>query len=337
MKPFIFLTLLFFIFTPFLFFAQVKQVEYARAIKGNGSDCPTKYKGSFLDVGRGECWSCPAGYGRTLEAVDSEKACSKGVFGPFKQATKKGKPGCDSNSFPHGNTCYSCPDGFERTLSKIDGDKACEKNLFPCKGSVMSNGSFDRTEMYTYQILFYCTAELRDKKTLLIGLGNNKERVDYYYDEAKPNGCSTPKWVDPTGEKYIVNGDNDNWQAACNVHDWMYSTLPPKGKESEWKAYADRALKINAASICQQIWAAGSPGLGGCFDGAKNMHNWLRNAEGAITSMSQEAYDSGQNKAKENEIRLELDEYNKIINYINANDVPTFFTSWNPNGTVLID
>lgn len=45
--------------------------------KGTGAlktDCP---KGQFYDIAHARCYSCPKGYGRTGNAVTSDKACSR--------------------------------------------------------------------------------------------------------------------------------------------------------------------------------------------------------------------------------------------------------------------
>jgi hypothetical protein len=47
-----------------------KPAEFTSAALGK---CP---KGSFFDIGKWQCWSCPAGFSRSLAAVDSDRACS---------------------------------------------------------------------------------------------------------------------------------------------------------------------------------------------------------------------------------------------------------------------
>jgi hypothetical protein len=86
--------------------------------------------GSFGDPRNGgECWSCPAGYGRTLDPVTADRACSKTIFGPFSQASFKGKIGqCTGSSFGDpidGGTCWTCPAGYRRTLYAVTADNAC--------------------------------------------------------------------------------------------------------------------------------------------------------------------------------------------------------------------
>jgi hypothetical protein len=77
----------------------------------------------------GECWACPAGFGRTLDPVTAGTACSKGIFGPFSVATFGNKIGqCTGGAFGDpidGGTCWTCPAGFRRTLNSVKSDGAC--------------------------------------------------------------------------------------------------------------------------------------------------------------------------------------------------------------------
>lgn len=90
-------------------------------------ECPA---GSFLD-GRngGECWTCPAGYGRTAAAVDAWNAC--GVIGKKAVSAEfKGKACPDGFGDPrNGGECWSCPDGTDRTISPVTGPRACQRSF----------------------------------------------------------------------------------------------------------------------------------------------------------------------------------------------------------------
>jgi hypothetical protein len=105
-------------------------VGFKKATYKGKYGCKRKYGGgAFYDPRKGgECWTCPRGYKRTLEAVTSGKACSKGVFGPFSRATRKGKSGCNSGFKDpiDGGTCWSCPRGAKRTVFSVKSNKACE-------------------------------------------------------------------------------------------------------------------------------------------------------------------------------------------------------------------
>lgn len=101
--------------------------ERAQFIHNASLDCPD---GSFPDLGKSSCWSCPAGYTRSLAAVDSEKACQKpdpNQRGGFFAATYRGAL-CEAPSFHdpiRGGECYTCPEGYKRSLAHIDAPNAC--------------------------------------------------------------------------------------------------------------------------------------------------------------------------------------------------------------------
>jgi hypothetical protein len=116
--------------------------------------CP---QGSFLDIGLGSCWSCPAGFARTiLYPVTGPKACRrKEEFSPAAAGEKKGCPegqiyspfsskNADvasriraqaGGALPEGvrssdgGTCWSCPPGDARSLSMIWASDACDPGL----------------------------------------------------------------------------------------------------------------------------------------------------------------------------------------------------------------
>ena len=89
--------------------------------------CP---KGSFFDIGKWQCWSGPAGFKRTLAAVDSARACSKPnkkIRGKFGKANFMG-PVCPPGSFHdgiRGGECRKCPAGYKRSAAHVDAKNAC--------------------------------------------------------------------------------------------------------------------------------------------------------------------------------------------------------------------
>ena len=101
--------------------AQYKSANRVGAHKS----CP---RGSFKDLRNGgECWSCPAGFGRTLSAVNEWDAC-----GAFAQPARRAEfidRVCPEGSFPDLNgSCYTCPDGFRRTAAAVTAHNACFRN-----------------------------------------------------------------------------------------------------------------------------------------------------------------------------------------------------------------
>jgi hypothetical protein len=89
--------------------------------------CPS---GSFFDVGKWACYTCPSGYDRTLAGVDTDRACSKpdaNVRGVLSSASFVA-PLCPSGTFYdpiRGGECWSCPSGYKRSASHIDAANAC--------------------------------------------------------------------------------------------------------------------------------------------------------------------------------------------------------------------
>jgi hypothetical protein len=89
--------------------------------------CPS---GSFPDLGRSACYSCPDGFTRSSHAVDNYKACQKpdaSVIGGYQAASFQA-PLCASGSFYdpiRGGECYSCPAGYNRSAAHIDASNAC--------------------------------------------------------------------------------------------------------------------------------------------------------------------------------------------------------------------
>lgn len=92
--------------------------------------CPERYPKSgkwnkaFMHGTTGECYRCPAGYGRTVWDIHGSTACEKGgVLGIGAQHAKInyagpqcGKPGSGRTNFRNGiaDQCYSCPAGWDK-------------------------------------------------------------------------------------------------------------------------------------------------------------------------------------------------------------------------------
>ena len=78
----------------------------------------------------GECWSCPAGFGRSFEPVTADRACQKAILvGPFSKATFHNTIQCLPPNFydpRNGGECWKCPDKTVRTIAPVDSSEACE-------------------------------------------------------------------------------------------------------------------------------------------------------------------------------------------------------------------
>jgi len=110
--------------------------------------CPP---GSFFDIGLWACYSCPAGFNRTANAVDSAAACSKAVATTFLAATKVGtQQQCPAGTVTdprNGGECWQCPAGFARTMAPVTDWNACGKAFASARsaelvGTVCPQGSF---------------------------------------------------------------------------------------------------------------------------------------------------------------------------------------------------
>ncbi len=94
-----------------------------------GKRCPD---GSFRDIGRNECWSCPAGFERTVNGLLSANACIESA-GPRTQAQRSAaafvqKAECQPGEISdprNGGECWACPTAAARTSFPVNGPQAC--------------------------------------------------------------------------------------------------------------------------------------------------------------------------------------------------------------------
>ena len=105
------------------------QAEYLEA-KFVGGRCPD---GSFRDLGRNECWSCPAGFVRTANGLLSANACIESA-GPLAQRRRSEaafvqKAACQPGEIAdprNGGECWACPEATGRTTFPVNGPRACQ-------------------------------------------------------------------------------------------------------------------------------------------------------------------------------------------------------------------
>ena len=104
--------------------------EATAATKHDASGCRD---GEFHDVWSGACWTCPAGYQRSLSAITAANACFVPVGEGFNQTTRHDKAtGILGTDCPAGQFwdavdghCYSCPEGYDRTAYHVHESRAC--------------------------------------------------------------------------------------------------------------------------------------------------------------------------------------------------------------------
>lgn len=103
-----------------------------------GELCPA---GTFfhLNPSGNQCWSCPAGFERTVAGINTDNACAQGT-GPNRKvarATLQREAKCGPDEFydmkipgtqriSAGGGCYTCPPTYRRTVNPVDGPRACQ-------------------------------------------------------------------------------------------------------------------------------------------------------------------------------------------------------------------
>ena len=101
--------------------------------------CPGK-KSHFSARNGGECWSCPSGYKRTAQLINSKKACAVKFFkGPYKRAKyQRSVWGCPKGQFhvlKGGGSCMTCPKGYKRVQVAGADTLMCDiPNKYQCDG-----------------------------------------------------------------------------------------------------------------------------------------------------------------------------------------------------------
>jgi hypothetical protein len=95
--------------------------------------------GQFFDlIQGGTCWSCPAGYGRTVFAVDTGRACEKVASQDFRSAIENAKgTGFFGTDCPSGQfwdivdgRCHGCPSGYAmQVLEHVHSGRKCAKEI----------------------------------------------------------------------------------------------------------------------------------------------------------------------------------------------------------------
>lgn len=121
------------------------EVHFAKATRTGPATCPAKYpaKGgqgaAFLHIFNNSCWSCPAGYNRTINPdVKAPTACEGGGVRHAHATRHARATGLLHTDCPRGSNqfwhvgdgfCYSCPRGYGRTIYGIHSAQACETHL----------------------------------------------------------------------------------------------------------------------------------------------------------------------------------------------------------------
>lgn len=127
-----------------------RRVRTRQRQQRKGRTCSQKYPGSFLDVGRRECWQCPRSYpSRTVFPVHGPKACERrgGKHFAKAQGPRRGT-GLLKTDCPRGwffdigrGRCYRCPNGYKRTVYAVDSNSACVRHTGPSRTRAKYRGT----------------------------------------------------------------------------------------------------------------------------------------------------------------------------------------------------
>lgn len=104
---------------------------------GNVPDLAKCPEGTFMDLGKGGCWTCPPNYDRTAAAIDHPQACGKRIksdIGPYASAQfLNSGHACPGGFFDpiRGGECWQCPAGYIRGTDSVEGKEACVKFATP--------------------------------------------------------------------------------------------------------------------------------------------------------------------------------------------------------------
>jgi hypothetical protein len=92
------------------------------------ANCPA---GQFAK--QGSCYACPSGYKRTLNGLESDKACFQDVKREISKATVVKQAACEPGEIrdklrdpKHGGECWTCPTAAARTVYPVNGPQACQ-------------------------------------------------------------------------------------------------------------------------------------------------------------------------------------------------------------------
>lgn len=89
------------------------------------TDCRPGY---FLHGLSGQCYACPAGWRRTVFAIDGDQACETTHAARPQRASFDKRMGCSAPTFPdprHGGECWQCPTRWNRSIFPVNGAQAC--------------------------------------------------------------------------------------------------------------------------------------------------------------------------------------------------------------------
>ena len=224
--------------------------------------------GQFFDLASGYCWSCPAGYNRTVFDINSGAACEKPELLDYASATRHGQAGCGPGQFFDLVTgaCWSCPSGYNRTLFAIGGANACElpaRSEFIGANSAPGTGFFgtDCPGGYAYDfILRSCYACPSGSSKLVFKAWNDGGACERVIP-ASYSGASRFNGLCAAGE-FLDIGTGACFTCPAGYNRTVLSVLGGTACERRTPAQQSKASRFNGLCPVGQFWDLGT---GGCF------------------------------------------------------------------------
>lgn len=180
--------------------------------------------GQFHDTwDGGSCWSCPSGYNRTGNHIDSSAACSRSVSAQTARASVVKRAQCEAGEIHDlkipgqqdprtGGGCYKCTEAWDRTVHDITGPQACEKDPNMVFARATSQGALTCPAGQHFDFIGVSDGELATLRSKSLVKGNPAS--------AKSGTC----WSCPTGTKRTVFSVKE--PNACSAEGFRWATAP---------------------------------------------------------------------------------------------------------------
>lgn len=197
--------------------ASAQAIAEAPAVFRGTASCPSRYPGSFLDIGTAACWSCPSTHPhRTIFPVGGGAACERRAREVFRKAVGPERPtGLIGTDCKKGwfldigrGRCYSC-EGYRRTAYAIEHARACARLIPAGRTEASRRGTAAcPAGSFRHGLTDRCYACPK-------GYGRNLVIAD---DLTKVNACTRLSFTqqDETRAKFAQNKD-DRPQSRANL------------------------------------------------------------------------------------------------------------------------
>ncbi|PJI39569.1 DM9 repeat-containing protein [Ferrovibrio sp.] len=172
----------------------------------------------------GSCWSCPSGYNRTGNHINSGEACSRSLSAQIARASVVKRAQCEAGEIHDlkipgqqdtrtGGGCYKCAEAWDRTVHDVTGPQACEKDPRMEFARATFQAALTCPSGQHFDLIGVSNAELSALRARNLVRGNP--------GAANSGTC----WSCPTGAKRTVYSVKD--ANACSAPDgFRWSTAP---------------------------------------------------------------------------------------------------------------